>query len=305
MAASISVIIPTYNHARFLPAAVGSARAQGWPGLEIIVVDDGSTDDTQRVLSDLAGDDLRSITQTRSGAAAARNRAIKESRGEFVAFLDADDYWLPGKLEAQMRVFELGSRDRVFVYCGSLIVDDKGDTIDARPAAGSDLLLGKLVWENVLTTGSLIIKRSALFDVGMFDESLDTLGEDWDLWLRLAMRYEGACVPDPLVAIRYRYFHDKYRVRTFEASTRRVLSRLFDTLRGQRDLGRLARRENQIMSWHESVLAKNYLECGERLSFLRCAARSVMSDPIRSWYYLAPGRIFGRRFKGSPALGRK
>jgi len=304
-APSISVVIPTHNHAGFLPAAVGSVRSQGWPGIEIIVVDDGSTDGTGRVLDELAGDDLRVLRQPKAGAAAARNRGIAESRGDWVAFLDADDYWLPGKLAAQMSALAAGSNERTFAYCGSLVFDGQGVIIEVRPAAPGAMRLDALVWGNTITTGSVVVKRAALFEVGLFDESLNVLGEDWDLWLRLAASYEGACVPEPLVAIRYVYFHDKYRVRSFEAATRRVLSRLFASLRGRRDLARFARRRRIIASWHQSVLAKNYLECGERAGFLRCGALCLAAHPVRGWYYLTPGRIFGVRIKGSPALGRK
>ena len=298
--ARISVIIPNHNHAEFLPAAVMSVRAQGWAGLEIIVIDDGSTDDTERVLGELAGDDLRSYRQQRAGAAAARNRGIRESGGDWIAFLDADDYWLPGKLDAQMCVLEDGVRDNAFAYCGSLLIDEKGDLRGERPATARESSLEELMWGNQIANSSVVVSKAALYNVGLFDESLNTLGEDWDLWLRLAASgCGGTCVAEPLVAIRQSNFRGKYRVRSFELATVRIISRFFQSLAGRPDFAHLIRRRHRVISWHQSVLAKNYLEGGELSDFLRCGAFCLRAHPLMGWYYLVPGRIFGGRLKAT------
>jgi glycosyltransferase involved in cell wall biosynthesis len=274
-------------------------RAQGWPGLEIVVVDNGSTDDTERVLCELEGGDLRCLSQPKAGAAAARNLGIRESGGDLVAFLDADDRWLPGKLDAQTRALACG--DYAFAYCGSLLVDEGGETRGLRLAAPGGSRLEELVWGNPIATPSVVVSRAALYEVGLFDESLNTLGEDWDLWLRLAAAgFRGACVAEPLVAIRLGDFHGKYRVRDFERATLRIVSRLFDTAAARPDLAHVSRLKSRVVSWHQSVLAKNYLEVGGLSDFLRCAARCVAAHPLLGWYYLAPGRLFGARFKGTP-----
>lgn len=301
LAASISVIIPTHNHAEFLPAAVASVRAQRWPGLEIVVVDDGATDDTGRLLREIAGDDLRCVRQQRAGAAAARNRGIAESRGDWVAFLDADDFWLPGRLEAQMRALVARGGGCVFAYCGSLLVDEGGATRAVRTAAPSDASLERMVWGNRIATSCVVVSRAALYDVGLFDESLKEIGEDWDLWMRLAAAgCRATCVAEPLVAIRHSNFHDKYRVRNFEEATVKSISRLYESLDGRPDLAHLVSLKSRVNSWHQSVLAKNYLEVGDLSDFLRCVSRCVRAHPLLGWYYLAPGRLFGVRLKGTP-----
>src|SRR5437773_3781756 len=117
MNVTVSVVIPTYNYARYLPEAIDSALAQTHAPLEVIVVDDGSTDDTPRVLA-VYGDRIRVIRQANRGPGAARNTGIAAARGEYVGFLDADDVWLPRKLELQMARFE-ADQGLGLVHCGA------------------------------------------------------------------------------------------------------------------------------------------------------------------------------------------
>ena len=293
MAPKVSVVIPAYNHSRFLAAAINSVRAQGQPDVEIVVVDDGSTDDTAQVLNELAGADLRVIEHNHAGPAASRNRGVRESRGEWVAFLDADDYWLPGKLAAQLLRLE-GDRTSSFAYGGALIVDDEGNTLQVQRAEAHACLVSELAWGNLITTSSMVVRRSALFDVGLFHESFNTIGEDWDAWLRLAANYHGVCTPDPLVAMRFSLFDDKYKARDLEFATRQVILRFFKSLEGRRDLAYLAGQKEQITSWHLSVIAKSHLERWRLRDFLRCGAQCILAHPAEGWRYLLPAHAFGK-----------
>lgn len=293
MTPKVSVIIPAYNHSRFLAEAVRSVRAQeGQPGVEIIVVDDGSTDDTPQVLNELAGADLRTLKHRRAGPAASRNRGIRESRGEWVAFLDADDYWLQGKLAAQLRELE-ADPSASFAYSGALIVDDEGQTLQVRRAEAHASLVSKLAWGNLITTSSMMVRRSSLFEVGLFHESLNTIGEDWDAWLRLAANYHGVCIPEPLVAMRFSLFDDKYKARDLELAMRQVVQRFFQTLDGRPDLAFVASQKKQITSWHLSVIAKSHLERRRLRDFSRCALQSLLAHPIKGLSYLLPVNAFG------------
>src|SRR5438034_9298591 len=123
---TVSVIIPTYNYARYLAAAIESALAQTYAPLEIIVVDDGSTDDTLRILG-AYGNRLRVLRQANQGAGAARNAGIAAARGEYVAFLDSDDLWHPRKLELQLARFA-SDPDLGLVHCGVEVLDEQGRT---------------------------------------------------------------------------------------------------------------------------------------------------------------------------------
>src|SRR5436190_9018266 len=120
---TVSVVIPTYNYARYLGAAIDSALQQTHAPLEVIVVDDGSTDDTPRLL-DGYGDRIRVIRQKNSGVAAARNAGVREARGELIAFLDSDDLWKPRKLELQIARFE-ADPGLGLVHCGAETLDDQ------------------------------------------------------------------------------------------------------------------------------------------------------------------------------------
>jgi glycosyltransferase involved in cell wall biosynthesis len=274
----VSVIIPAYNSAAFLPAAIASVRAQAWEELEIVVVDDGSTDHTMSVLGALAGSDLRVFRQANSGPSAARNRGIKESQGEWIAFLDADCYWLPGKLDAQFSAVGSNPEPAGFSYTGSLLVDEGGQTIATRPAVPRECLVEDLVWGNLISTSSAIARREALLAAGMFDETL-RIGEDWDLWLRLSADFEGRCVPEPLMAERASCWDGKYQMRIYEAATLKIVPRFFDSLQGNQKLTLLAQRKQCALSWHLSVLAKSYLRRRQVASFARLAAKSVIAHP--------------------------
>lgn len=274
----VSVIIPCYNSGSFLPIAIKSVRAQERRDLEIIVVDDGSTDHTMSVLETLAGADLRVLRQTNSGPSAARNRGIRESRGKWIAFLDADCYWLPGKLEAQLSASGSNSEPVGFSYTGSLLVDEEGQTRAVRPAIPRGCLVEDLVWGNLISTSSAMARRDALFAVGMFDETL-RIGEDWDLWLRLAANFEVSCVSKPLMAERAGCWDRKYQMRTYEAATLKIVPRFFDSLQNNEKLLSLARMKRRALSWHFSVLAKSYLRRRQVSSFVRLAAQSVAAHP--------------------------
>src|SRR5436305_4940478 len=125
---TVSVIIPAYNYARYIAEAIDGALAQTHAPLEVIVVDDESTDDTPRVLAGY-GDRIRTIRQPNGGAAAARNTGMAAARGEYVAFLDADDVWLPRKLELQLQRFE-ADPDLGLVHCAMEVIDREGRTVD-------------------------------------------------------------------------------------------------------------------------------------------------------------------------------
>lgn len=285
----INVVIPAYNHGRYLPSSIKSVREQQWPDLKIIVVDDGSTDETPRVLAELGGDDLSYIRQQNMGAAAARNRGIRESNAEWVAFLDADDYWLPGKLERQMRALDENRAD--FSYTGWLMID--GETAEARPAEPQPSMVSALIWRNFVNTSTIVARRSCLIEVGCFEEHLTTLSEDWDLWLRLATNYREVCIPEPLTGTRVAAFNQKYEVRNLEKATWLVLSRFFDSLEGREELSGLARQKRRITSFHFSVLAKSYLYQRDVANFLRCSTRCILTHPM-GLLYIPPTRTRSR-----------
>lgn len=170
--ALISVIIPVYNGAEFLPDAVASVRAQAYAALEIIVVDDGSTDHTAQVVQTL-GDGIRYIYQPNQGPAAARNAGLAAAQGELIAFLDADDLWPADKLAQQLPALA-AAPDTVLVWGHTQICPYK-TTINTIPAVAPN-------WMPLL--GSILSRKEVFQQVGLFEPSL-RYGEDVDWFIRL------------------------------------------------------------------------------------------------------------------------
>lgn len=201
-APTVSVVIPAYNAAWCVAKAIDSVLAQDYCDFELIVVDDGSTDDTAAVLA-AYGDAIRVIRKPNGGLSSARNAGIAAARGEFIAFLDADDWWLPGKLRLQMSSMRQNANIG-FSSTTARVVDPDGNLVNIWACAHWDgPFLAHLFGSNadVAGSGSAVIARRSLFDqVGGFDETLRSL-EDIDMWMRLAAVSEYACMEEPLTVI--------------------------------------------------------------------------------------------------------
>jgi glycosyltransferase involved in cell wall biosynthesis len=198
----VSVVIPTYNRARLLVEAIDSVLAQNYPRLEVIVVDDGSTDETPAVVAGY-GTAVRFFRQANAGAAHARNRGIELATGELVAFLDSDDLYLPGKLLEQARQFQADPA-LVMVYGWFSILDDQGRTRLGRRCGLSGRIGRALLsrcMQGPVATPTVMVRRDALQAVGGFDETMH-LSEDIDLWCRLARRGPVGLIPRVLVEVR-------------------------------------------------------------------------------------------------------
>lgn len=194
---AVSVIIPTYNRAWCLRQAVDSVLSQEYKAIELIVVDDGSTDDTPQLLEGYAGR-MAVLRQANRGVSAARNAGIAAARGELIAFLDSDDRWLPGKLAHQAEFFALHPEalicqtEELWVRNGRRVNPGKRH----RKRGG---MIFEASLELCLVSPSAVMVRRELFDrVGAFDESLPAC-EDYDLWLRVSCRFPVHLVEIPLI----------------------------------------------------------------------------------------------------------
>lgn len=189
----VSVIMPAYNSARFLAESVRSVQAQTFGGWELIVVDDGSTDETAAVARGFVEADprVRYVARPNGGQAAARNTGLGEARGPLVAFLDSDDLWLPEKLAAQLAVLEDRGVDLVYTD-GHIFSEDGAEWPDEHfyivPGETRGVEMFRTLFRsNRIGTLSVLVKRSALDAVGLFDEDRAYQNcEDYDLWMRLA-----------------------------------------------------------------------------------------------------------------------
>lgn len=209
----VSVIIPTYNRAELLPETIGSILAQTFRDFEIIVVDDGSTDNTKEVVESFNSPSIRYIYQANLGVSAARTTGIKASSGEYIAFLDSDDIWLPENLE--LKVKRLDSHPEVALVCSDAYVfDDKTGANLGRfwrdkpfhywinPQKASEQPLKEMLSRGCFIGPPLaLVRRLAFANVGYFDESLPTF-EDWDIFIRIIQRFPIEIIDTPLVRIR-------------------------------------------------------------------------------------------------------
>ncbi len=198
----VSVVIASYNMGHYLRGAVQSVLAQTYPNVEVQIVDDGSTDDTQQILQQWAGDPrVRSHRQANAGQARAKNRAVELSRGRFVAFLDADDAWNPDKLAQQMPLFR-GRPELGVVYSDYQCMDADGrPLVKGVTPMRRGWVTGPLLIENFIRYSAGVVRRECLERNGGFDETLD-MGIDYDLWLRLSAHWQFDFVPQSTV--RYR-----------------------------------------------------------------------------------------------------
>lgn len=200
----ISIIIPTHNHARFLQRSVDSVLQQTYKHTEIIIIDDGSTDDTTSVVNKLKNKRIRFISQPQRGVTAARNLGIKNSHGDYIAFLDSDDAWLPSKLEKQLSVFHQPKFPQLgLVYCFHYWSNPKGKTNGVNQIFNRGIIWEKLLRGNFIagSCSSVLIKTECFEKVGIFDEALLGAAEDWEMWIRIARHYQVDYVPEPLVII--------------------------------------------------------------------------------------------------------
>ena len=192
----ISAIIPTYNYARFVHRAVDSVLNQTYPVAEVIVVDDGSTDNTREALA-AYGDRIKYVYQANRGLSGARNTGTRHASHPWVAFLDSDDWWLPEKIERQAKLVEADpSLD--LVYTSKWLHFPDGE-IRLHTALTPDRLWPRFRYVNNITPSTVLARRQLMLAGGGFDESLRCC-EDWELWVRLGPQIRYAAVMEPVVA---------------------------------------------------------------------------------------------------------
>lgn len=289
----VSVVIPAYNAAGTLPEALDSVFRQTFTDYEVVVVDDGSTDSTPELLAGY-GDRLRVFYKVNEGKpAAARNLGVNRARGEYVAFLDADDRWLPEKVALQANL--LDSRPAVgLVYTATAVVDGKGRELRVSRCAPETRgrIGGLLSVRNVMVGSSVMARRRAIEEAGGFDESLTSI-ENWDLWIRIARQWQVDFVDQPLTLYR---IHEGNRSANVELRRRnifRIITKNHDPGDRSQEARRL-RREAYFNAYYQ-VLGMGYFD---RLEMGKAAAalwRAFCLKPRRDVARLLGLSLLGRR----------
>jgi CelD/BcsL family acetyltransferase involved in cellulose biosynthesis len=307
-AQGVSVVIPARNAAATLGRAIASAHAQTVAPFEIIVVDDASTDDTAKVAREAGGARLSVIRlHERHGAAAARNHAVHAARGEFVAFLDADDSWDPMKTARQLAV--IAARPAMtFCACRARHVAEDGRVLGpihgGVPVATGEDAWRALLARNFIATPCVLARRQAILAAGGFDPALP-VAEDQDLWIRLALAGELGFVDEALVTVHDRpsSLSREYAARSAEITLAMVLGHI------ARQGSRLTRAERQTaLGARHAEAGRRFYRSGERTRGLACLARAILNGHERRanlWYLVtaAPGMAaFKRWIRAAPAL---
>jgi glycosyltransferase involved in cell wall biosynthesis len=275
----VTAAITTYNRAAFLPGALESVFAQTRPADEVLVVDDGSTDDTRDVL-DAYRDRVRVVHQENAGRSGARNRAVEEARGELLSFLDSDDRWLPGKLERQVPVLE-GNAGVAMVHGHVDVIDGDGEVLAAETAHHHELFSAAhrhgvsyagYAFDCRCFSSALTTRVSKVKEVGLYDPAL--LLDDYDLYLRLALDGEIVFLEGPSVAL-YRLHEGQmttYELTMGQIQTAEKHLRLLEERRDVPDRV-LARRNFELM------LARSWAVLGDQSASRFHLLRALRLDP--------------------------
>jgi len=290
---AVSVILPTYNRVKYLRPAVESVFAQTLSDWELIIADDGSEGETADYLESLAnlpGVKLLRLPHT-GNPGAVRNAALRAARGEYVAFLDSDDLWLPRKLELQLAL-QRSSKGRRWSYTAVRRIDKSGEIMPSE-ATQRRILYEGAIFEQLLTfevgvgAPSVMAERSLIDEVGGFDEN-QLYYEEYDLWLRLSLVSEVGLIDEPVVRIRS---HDEHysadRVRVYKARFR-LLDKIAGLASGShlRSVLRLERAKNA------AVLAAAHAASGHGTEALRMLWRSrECAWHSRMWWWRASTTI--------------
>ncbi len=282
---TVSVLIPSYNHARFLPDALQSVFEQTFTDYEIVAVDDGSTDHSVELLRSY-GERIRLFTQPNRGTYPTLNRCIAESRGRYLAILNSDDRWAPTKLEKQVAILEAQPQVGL-VHTDGRFIDAEGNLLWGNPLGfewprtPSGNIIEALVRCNKIIASSVLVRRECFERLGGFREDLFGSG-DWEMWFRIALEYDIAFIDEPLTFYRVhganasfqhrRVYEDDVRVReeTIHANEARLWQRAND-----------ARAMRLALAHSYACLGTEYALLGNRHRARQAYLHSLRLYPLR------------------------
>ena len=223
----ISVIVPAYNSQKTIKETIESVLQQTFTDFELIIVDDGSQDNTLEVINSIRDERIQVFSYENKGASANRNRGLAKSEGEFIAFLDGDDLWTEDKLEAQLAALQNNPQADV-AYSWTDCIDENSQFLrrGGYPTAEGNILPHLLLLDILENGSNPLIRRQALLAIGGFDESLQA-GQDWDLYLRLAMNHQFVCVPKQQIFYRITTGSISSNVWRLESNCLRVIETAF------------------------------------------------------------------------------
>lgn len=284
----VSVLMPSFNYARYLSRSVESVLAQSCSDLELIIVDDCSTDESREIAESYKRLDARVVTvfhAANRGLAGARNSALAASSGRFIALCDADDIWLPDKLKIQLECFH--NREAVgLVHSDALIIDGAGyrngrkfsQLFHRKGQQTSGDLVDELCRRNFICVPTVILRRQAILDVGGFEEGLRSL-EDWVCWTKVSTKYRFDYVKEPLVEYRVHGASLSHNTRNMANSRVTALQILL------KSLAYIPTKSRAAMFYS---LGMSHLQVHDSAEAMAAFGKSLEANPIqlRSWIRL-------------------
>lgn len=229
MKPGVSVIIPAYNYAHYLPRTLDSILKQDYPNVEIVVIDDGSTDNTREVVG-AYGDKVRYVFQKNAGLSAARNTGIREAQCEYLGFIDADDEWRPTLISRIMDAFLRLPDEFAIVACHYDYIDADSNILPVKniiPVEEREFDCRDFILKTRFTSSSAVIKRKAFTTCGDYDVTLKS-SEDRDIWIRIASRFRVYIVGERLSLIRRHPHNMSKHADRMKQNIRRVLQKTYE-----------------------------------------------------------------------------
>ena len=276
----VSIVLPTYNCAAFLPHSIGSILAQIYNSYEIIVVDDGSTDNTKEVLYPFMQRIKYILLEQNKGLPTARNIGILSAHGKYIAFIDADDLWLPEKLQTDIEYFETHPEVSM-VYSKHLNIDQNGRMLDeaSQKRLPSGNIFTQLFSEqNFIITSSVVVRKEIFETTGLFYEQLSNC-QDWDMWLRIAFYFKVGGINTPLVKYRHNPHSLSKNRNNVLKYQKMVIDKIYSNFKDKEN-GINEKLYKKRLASHYAKVGRYYLRMGDKNRANENFGLSLKNDPL-------------------------
>jgi len=271
----VSVIIATYNRENFLKETIDSVLAQTYKNFELIIIDDGSTDSTKKIVKSYNDSRIKYFYQKNSGQNSAKNNGLLAAKGKYITILDSDDVILPKKLELQVNALEKNHLSAV-VYGGIILIDSNSNEIGKQKLKiHSGNVLKELLFTNFLYNGSnALFKRECIEKTGLFDESVKRM-TDWDLYLRISLYFNFICIQADLLKYRVHNENMSCGYQKYEKNGKIILERIFSNPDFPKSLRRY---KNKAYALRERYIARKYFDNSQYTTARKYFLKSMQTD---------------------------
>lgn len=271
----VSVIITTYNRDEYILETVNSILSQDYEDFELIIVDDGSTDDTRDKIKLIEDSRMKYFYKRNGGQNSARNFGLHVALGEYVSFIDSDDLWHQEKLSSHVAILD-ERKDISVVYSGTALINEYSSTIGKKQILNySGMVLDKMLMKNFLYNGSnAVFRKSCIEKTGYFDESIKRM-TDWEFYLRLALYFKFHCVNKYLLLYRVHSFNMSQDYKSYKKNSFKILAKIFKNKDMPREYKLL---RMQAISRRYKYLAFRYLQNMYTVEARKYFHKAILSD---------------------------